>query len=80
MKKYSKDVDEFLTKFVLPVMKLSEYNEDNIGDIVEYMFNEIEGPLCDAEEAGDILSSQNKTLLKVVSKAITEITTRDDWY
>ena len=80
MKKYSKDVDEFLTKFVLPVMKLSEYNEDNIGDIVEYMFNEIEGPLCDAEEAGDILSAQNKTLLKVVSKAITEITTRDDWY
>ncbi|HKL72874.1 MAG TPA: hypothetical protein VJY64_01700 [Candidatus Onthovivens sp.] len=80
MKKYSKDVDEFLTKFVLPVMKLSEYNEDNISDIVEYMFREIEGPLCDAEEAGDILSNQNKTLLEAVSKAIAEITTRDDWY
>lgn len=79
MKKYSDEVDVFLKTIVLPKMKLAEYNDDNIGAIVEYMFSEIEGPLCDAEEAGDILSADNKSLLEIVSKAITEITTREDW-
>lgn len=79
MKKYSKEVDMFLTTIVLPKMNLLEYTDDNIGAIVEYMFSEIEGPLCDAEENGMVLSPEKKRLLDIVSKSITEITTRDDW-
>ncbi|MEG1222298.1 MAG: hypothetical protein RRZ92_03240 [Bacilli bacterium] len=79
MKRYSEKVDLFLTSIVLPKMKLTEYNYDNIGDIVDYMFSEIEGPLCDAEENGRILSNEDKELLNIVTTSITEITTRDDW-
>ena len=79
MKKYSKEIDEFLRKKILPVMNLEEYNEENISDIVEYMFNEIESPLCNAEESGEVLTNEKSELLRFTTKAITEITTRDDW-
>ena len=79
MKKYSKEIDEFLRKKILPVMNIEEYNEENISDIVEYMFNEIESPLCNAEENGEILTNEKSELLRLTTKAITEITTRDDW-
>lgn len=79
MKKYSKEIDEFLRKKILPVMNLEEYNEENISDIVEYMFNEIESPLCNAEENGEVLTNEKSELLRLTTKAITEITTRDDW-
>lgn len=79
MKKYSKEIDEFLRKKILPVMNLKEYNEENISDIVEYMFNEIESPLCNAEENGKVLTNEKSELLRLTTKAITEITTRDDW-
>ena len=79
MKKYSKEIDEFLREKILPVMNLEEYNEENISDIVEYMFNEIESPLCNAEENGEVLTNEKSELLRLTTKAITEITTRDDW-
>lgn len=79
MKKYSKEIDEFLRKKILPVMNLEEYNEENISDIVEYMFNEIESPSCNAEENGEVLTNEKSELLRLTTKAITEITTRDDW-
>ena len=79
MKKCSKEIDEFLRKKILPVMNLEEYNEENISDIVEYMFNEIESPLCNAEENGEVLTNEKFELLRLTTKAITEITTRDDW-
>lgn len=79
MKKYSKEIDEFLRKKILSVMNLEEYNEENISDIVEYMFNEIESPLCNAEENGEVLTNEKSELLRLTTKAITEITTRDDW-
>lgn len=79
MKEYSKEVHEFLIKFILPKMNLREYNYDNIGEIVEYIGCEIESPLCNAEECGDVLSEEKSKLLDIATKAITEITTRDDW-
>lgn len=79
MKKYSKEVDEFLRTKVLPILGLNEYSYDNIGEIVSYIFGEIEGPLCDKEEAGDLLSEKEAKLLSLATTAITEITTRSDW-
>ena len=79
MKKYSLEVDVFLKNKILPMLGLKEYTSENIGEIVDYIFKKIEGPLCDAEEFGDILSDSDKELLRLATKAITEITTRSDW-
>lgn len=79
MEKYSKEVHEFLVGIILPKLEMGEYTKENIGGIVDYIFREIEGPLCDAEEAGDILNDSDKELLLLATKAITEITTRSDW-
>ncbi len=79
MEKYSLEVDVFLKNKILPMLGLKEYTSENIGEIVDYIFKKIEGPLCDAEEFGDILSDSDKELLRLATKAITEITTRSDW-
>ena len=79
MKRYSLEVDEFLRNEILPKLGLKDYTSDNIDDIVEYIFSEIEGPLCDAEESGVKLKESDKELLRLATKAITEITTRSDW-
>lgn len=79
MERYSKEIDSFLRSKILPKLGINEYTKDNIGEIVEYIFDEIEGPLCDAEEAGDTLTDEDKELLRLATKAITEITTRSDW-
>ncbi len=79
MEKYSKEIDDFLRNIILPKLGMSEYTKENIGEIVDYIFREIEGPFCDAEEAGDILGDSDKELLRLATKAITEITTRSDW-
>ncbi len=79
MEKYSKEIDAFLRSKILPKLGINEYTKDNIGEIVEYIFDEIEGPLCDAEEAGDTLTDEDKELLRLATKAIIEITTRSDW-
>lgn len=69
----------YLVNIVLPKLNYKEYNEDNIGDIVEYIFSNIEGPLCDKEVCGEVLNENEKELLQIASKSITEITTREDW-
>ena len=51
-------------------MNLEEYNEENISDIVEYMFNEIESRLCNAEENGEVLTNEKSELLRLTTKAI----------
>lgn len=79
MEKYTFETDEFLRNKILPKIGQKEYTEDNIGEIVDYLFREIEGPLCDAEEAGEQLSAEEKDMLRLATKAITEITTRPDW-
>ncbi|MFI3261252.1 MAG: hypothetical protein R3Y13_06040 [bacterium] len=77
IKKYSIPTEQFLKEFVLPKLSLSEYNSANIGEIVQYIISEIEGPLADKLE-DSALSSGDKTLLQLASDAVTEITTRTD--
>lgn len=79
MEKYSKEVHEFLVNIILPEMGIEEYTSDNIDEIVGYLSIKYEDPLCLAEEAGDILNDSDKELLRLATKAITEITTRSDW-
>ena len=79
MKQYSKEIHEFLVNKILPEMHIEEYNNDNLDEIVEYLSVKYEDPLSLAEEDGDILSDSDKELLRLATKAITEITTRSDW-
>ncbi len=79
MNKYSNEVEKFLKEFILPKMGLSEYNEDNIGDIVDFISSEYETPLAIAEDSGDILTDDEKKLLELSTKAVTEITSSKDW-
>lgn len=79
MEKYSEIVDTFLKAKILPKLGFSDYNKSNIGDIVDYLLNEIEIPFSQAEEDGEILTKEDKHLFELASKAITEITTREDW-
>ena len=79
MEKYSEKVDKFLIETILPKLGYTIYNEENIGDIVQYVFDEIEGPLADALTDGEILTEKEIQLLEIASMTITEITTRSDW-
>lgn len=79
MKHYSKEVEDFIRKEILPKMGLKELTDDNVGDVVEYIGREIEGPLCNDEESGVKLNQEEKELLRLATKAITEITTDPDW-
>lgn len=79
MKKYSNEVNNFLVNIVLPKMGLNKYSDDNIDEIIEYISKNYEDPLCLAEETGDTLTNEDKELLRLATKAITEITTRSDW-
>lgn len=78
MKKYSKITEEFLRDIVLPKMSLTEYNFNNIGEIVQFIVSEIEGPLTDKLE-DSILTIDEQNMLKLAADIVTEITTREDW-
>lgn len=78
MKKYSKITEAFLKDTVLPQMSLAEYNFNNIGEIVQFIVSEIEGPLADKLE-DSILTNDEQNMLKLASDTVTEITTRVDW-
>ena len=79
MKEYSKETTDFIKEHILPKMGLKEMNDENIDDVVEYMFSNIETPLCNDEECGDTLTPEQQELLRLATNAITEITTDPDW-
>lgn len=79
MKHYSKEVEDFIRKEILPKMGLKELTDENIEEVADYMFTEIEGPLCNDEESGVKLNQEEKELLRLATKAITEISTDPDW-
>ncbi len=76
MKSYSKETEEFIQKSILPKLKLNSITDENISQIVDYIVDNYEIPLSQAEEAKenfDIL------LLEKVTRIVTEITNRKDW-
>lgn len=79
MEKYSKEIDDFLNNYILPKLGFKNYNEDNIGEIVDYLLDEYEVPFAQAEDAGQVLTKEEKYLFEMAAKAVTEITGREDW-
>lgn len=79
MERYSYETDKFIKEVVLPRLNITDYNAENIGDIYEYIFSEIEGPLAVELECDGKLNSSDEEMLRKASKAVTEISTRYDW-
>lgn len=77
--KHSKEVEDFLSNVILPQMKLSEYNDENIDEILEFISINYEDLLSLAKEDGQILSSEQEELLRLAIKTINEITLGLDW-
>ena len=42
MERYSYKTDKFIKEVVLSRLNMTDYNAENIGDIYEYIFSEIE--------------------------------------
>lgn len=71
--KIFKERGDFIYKEIFPKIGLKELTDD-IEDVVEYMFNGIEGSLCNDEESGVKLNDKEKELLRLATKTITERT------
>lgn len=79
MRTYSLEVQNFIKEKILPQMGLKEMNDENISNIVDYMAQNIEDPLCNDEESGIKLTEEEKETLRLATKAITEITSDPKW-
>lgn len=79
MKQYTKEVEDFIKKNVLPKLGFKEITEDNIDDIVDYLLDEYEVPLGAKSDSWQKLSKEEEEELRLASKCITEITTDPDW-
>ena len=76
MKEYSKQTMEFIEVEVLPKLKLEKIDDDNIGQIIDYIIEQYEIPLSQAQEAGEEIDVE---LLELVSSIVTEVTNDPDW-
>lgn len=76
MKEYTKMTEEFIKDKVLPNLGYDSITDDNIAEIVDYIIDNYEVPLAQAQEAGEIIDND---LLKLVSSVVTEITSSSDW-
>lgn len=78
MQKYSKETEKIISEEVLPKLGYKTCDKTNIGEISEYIFNELEGPLAD-KAAEEKLSKEEQAKLDGYAKVVTEITTRVDF-
>ncbi len=76
MKEYTKLTETFIKYKVLPKLGYDSITDDNIAEIVDYIIDNYEVPLAQAQEAGEIIDND---LLKLASSVVTEITSRSDW-
>lgn len=76
MKEYTKMTEEFIKDKILPNLGYDSITDDNIAEIVDYIIDNYEVPLAQAQEAGEIIDND---LLKLASSVVTEITSRSDW-
>jgi hypothetical protein len=74
MQKYSQETEKIISEEVLPKLGYKTCNKTNIGEISEYIFNELEGPLAD-KAAEEKLNQEEQSKLNRYAKAVTEITT-----
>ena len=74
--KLSKKSIDFIEKYVLPQMEVTTVTDDNISDIVDFITENFEIPLAQAQENG---KSVDDALLELAASVVTEITTNPDW-
>lgn len=64
-----KDVDAFLEETIFPAMKMIELNDDNIGEIADFICSNYEIPLSQVKR-----TVAEKKTLALASKAVTILT------
>jgi hypothetical protein len=64
-----KDVDAFLKETIFPAMKMTELNDDNIGEIADFICSNYEIPLSQGKR-----TVAEKKTLALASKAVTILT------
>ena len=74
--KLSKKSIDFIEKYVLPKMEITTVTDDNIADVVDYITENFEIPLAQAQEDG---KNVDDALLELAASVVTEITTSPDW-
>lgn len=72
----SEKAKSFIGKYVLSKMGATEINDDNLGDIVQFIVSNYEVPLAQTKEARD---NYDVELLELSTNIVTEITTNPDW-
>ncbi len=69
--KLSNNVVQFLEEEIYPKLFIKEINDDNSSTVVNFIIDNYEIPLSQAEDAGEVI---DKELLHIAALAVTEIT------
>ena len=74
--KLSQTSKDFIEKYVLHQMGVTNVTDDNISNIVDFIVDNYEIPLAQAKENGERI---DENLLDLAASVVTEITTNPDW-
>ncbi len=67
---------DFIRQHILGKMGYIEISEENIAEVVDYIIENIEVPLAQAQEAGEAIDEE---LLELATQVVTEITSDENW-
>lgn len=74
MRRYSKEVDKFIKEKVLPELGYSDYNSDNIEEVINYISNEYNDLFALSDEDASMLGTDEKELLRLATLTLNELT------
>lgn len=73
MRRYSKEVDKFIKEKVLPELGYSDYNSDNIEEVINYISNEYNDLFALSDEDASMLGADEKELLRLATLTLNEL-------
>lgn len=74
MRRYSKEVDKFIKEKILPELGYSDYNSDNIEEVINYISNEYNDLFALSDEDATMLGTNEKELLRLATLTLNELT------
>lgn len=74
MRRYSKEVDKFIKEKILPELGYSDYNSDNIEEVINYISNEYNDLFALSDEDASMLGTDEKELLRLATLTLNELT------
>lgn len=74
MRRYSKEVDKLIKEKILPELGYSDYNSDNIEEVINYISNEYNDLFALSDEDASMLGTDEKELLRLATLTLNELT------